>query len=66
MTIQLSVEEALDYQKFEAELVGFSAGNAAGVASTLDYFRKQKINAILQARKAAAAQESNNTTPEAA
>lgn len=49
MTIQLSVGEALDYQKFEAELVGFSAG----VNSTLDYFRKQKISAILQARKPA-------------
>ena len=49
MTIQLTVPEALDYQKFEAELIGFSAG----VAAALDYTRRRKIESIMQARKAA-------------
>jgi hypothetical protein len=47
MTIHLSVEEALDYQKFEAELTGFSAG----VNAALDYMRRRRIDAIMQARK---------------
>lgn len=46
MNIQLSIEEALDYQKFEADLAGFQAG----VAVTLDFVRRRKIAELMKAR----------------
>lgn len=47
MNIQLSIEEALDYRKFESELAGYQAG----VVDTLNYVRRIKVEAILKARK---------------
>jgi hypothetical protein len=45
--IELTVEEILEYQKFESELVGYQAG----VADAMNFYRKRKIDAILKARK---------------
>lgn len=45
--IKLSVEEALEYQKFDAELRGYQAG----VQNTLEFLRRQRLQQILDARK---------------
>ncbi len=47
--IQLSVEEALEYQKFDEYLSGFQSG----VNLTLDHLRRRKIESIVKSRPAA-------------
>lgn len=47
MKIDLTVQEALEYQKADAELNGFMAG----VASAVEYMKRKKLQEIVQSRK---------------
>lgn len=53
MTIQLSVEEGLEYQKFDAELTGYQAG----VSATLEFLRRRKVESLVKSRPGPAARK---------
>ncbi len=60
--IQLTVEEGLEYQRFDAEMSGY----IQGVQATVEFMRRGRINAILAARKptpAPPAEASNPPSP---
>lgn len=50
--IQLSVEEALSYQQFDARLSGYLAGIQDGSQSLANHMRRSKIDELMASRKA--------------